>query len=187
MSSLVSLGSWNQHVCRGAEPGDLLLGLPQQLFLGVNVFNAGNGHFLQPQPQFHRLLNPPADELGVQVRLRLLAAEMEHLQLLQVVDAHERVAEADSVVEEGERLALGQCQQPQRQPGHLHGQRVLVHPVEAPLGHQAVGVHGPVAGLRRNQLLVQPTACHLPKGREAKRGTTKYTKYTKEDRRKREN
>src|SRR5205823_484895 len=45
----------------------------------------------------------------------------------------------EAVVEEGERLAFGQRDQPERELGHFDGHRVLVDAVEAAVGDDAAG------------------------------------------------
>ena len=54
--------------------------------------------------------------------------------------ADQRIAAAQGVVEERERMVLGQRRQPERQLGQVHGHRVLVHAVQAPLGDEPAGV-----------------------------------------------
>ena len=49
--------------------------------------------------------------------------------------ADHAVAAAEMVIQEGERPALGRGDQPQRQLGQLHRQRVEIHAVDAPLDH----------------------------------------------------
>jgi hypothetical protein len=64
------------------------------------------------------------------------------------VNADQRIAATDGVVQELEWLVLGQ-----RQLGHLDGERVLVHAVQAALGDDAPGVGQPLVQVERHQLL----------------------------------
>ena len=91
----------------------------------------------------HRRLNPLLDLLPLLLHKRSDLGAVAHREPEQLVDAaepHQRVAAPDGVVQERERLVLRQRQQPERQLGHLDGQRVLVHTVQAPLGHKAAGI-----------------------------------------------
>ena len=81
-------------------------------------------------------------------------------------DADQRVAAPDGVVEEGERPVLAQRHQPERELGHLDGQRVLVHAVQAPLGHQSAGVGQPLVRVLGDQLLVRRPGRGRPLGRD---------------------
>ena len=62
--------------------------------------------------------------------------------------ADERVAAEQVVIEERQRRADGEAVQPQRHLGQLHGEAVLVHPVDAALEHHAAD-DGLVGQLRR--------------------------------------
>lgn len=64
-----------------------------------------------------------------------------------VGNAEQRVAGAQGVVEEGEGPILLERDQPERELGHLHGQGVLVHAVEAAVGHQAAGLGQALLGV----------------------------------------
>ena len=55
-------------------------------------------------------------------------------------EADQRVAVAQRVIQEGERMILRQGDEPQRQLGEIHGDGVAVHTVEAPLSDLAAGV-----------------------------------------------
>src|SRR6266567_579522 len=52
------------------------------------------------------------------------------------VDAKKRVAAAQGVVEEGKGSILVEGDEPERELGHLDGERVLVHPVDAAFADQ---------------------------------------------------
>ena len=54
-------------------------------------------------------------------------------------EAHEGIAAADGVVEEGEGMVLGQGGEPEGELGEVHGHGVAVHAVEAALGDEAHG------------------------------------------------
>ena len=84
-----------------------------------------------------------------------------------LLQADQRIAAADGVVEELERLVLGQRQQPQRQLGHLDGQRVLVHAVQAALGDQAAGIDLPILDVLRGSSRSARPALPLPFGGDA--------------------
>ena len=82
--------------------------------------------------------------------------------------ADQRVAVAQRVIEERERMLPRQRRQPQRQLRQVHGEDVLVHAVQAPLGHQPprIGQHILVVGhLRR--LLVRLPRLHQALGQQA--------------------
>ena len=74
-------------------------------------------------------------------------ASNERFSKLAFVDAEQRVAAAQGVVEEGEGPVLCERHQPERELRHLDGQRVLVHAVEAALGHEAPGDGQPLVGV----------------------------------------
>ena len=69
----------------------------------------------------------------------LLGLPVETLDLL-LREPDQRIAALQGVVEERERVVLRQGGQPERQLGQIDRHRVLVHPVEAALGHDAAGV-----------------------------------------------
>ena len=74
------------------------------------------------------------------------------LELTQVGDAQERVADEDLVINEAEGFVLIQGDEPEGELAHLHGHLVDVHPVEA-AGHHlpqglALQVGGPCALLQ---------------------------------------
>ena len=83
---------------------------------------------------------------------RVVQSNSEVLDLPDVPDSDQRVSAPDGVIEECERLVLGQGQQPERQLCHLGSERVLIHAIQAPLGYDAVGVGQPLVRVLGDQL-----------------------------------
>ncbi len=73
------------------------------------------------------------------------------------VDAEQRVAAAQGVIEEGEGPVLVEGDEPERELGHLHGERVLVHAVEAAFADQPRGNGKPLVRVSGQQCLVEGT------------------------------
>jgi hypothetical protein len=65
--------------------------------------------------------------------------DVEGLELSERGEAQERVAADEAVVEEAEGTLPIHRDEPHRELGHLHGQRVHVDPVKAVFGHQSTG------------------------------------------------
>jgi len=117
------------------DPRQIRLGLGQQRRLALGVAHLQHLEALQLAPFGPRFLHQPPVLLVKERHLRPAhAVAPAHERVL--VRPHQRVAVLQGVVEEGEGAAPVQRHQPQRQLGHLHRQRVLVHAVEAAIGHQ---------------------------------------------------
>ena len=112
----------------------------ESLLLG-SVANGDNREILKSSREIAGLLirssrarvSKPPDSLP------LRWVEVEPTELFEVGDPEERVADLDGVVEERERALAGHGGEPERELGHLGGDRILVDAVEAVVDDLAAG------------------------------------------------
>ena len=110
---------------------------PQQAPLPVGDLLAGLADAPAEGGDLLQVLAHPHD-LEAGLELRRIPLPVERLDL-RPGEADQGVAVPQGVVQEGERVVLGQGGEPQRQLGEVHGHGVAVHAVEATLGDQATG------------------------------------------------
>ena len=105
--------SRHEQICRTPQPGDLLVGLEEQSLLPQHVIDRVGGHVFELEPQVDRLIHCAVERPFEQNGIVGIGFETVMPQLVDAVQADERIATANGVVEKLERLVLGQRQQPQ--------------------------------------------------------------------------
>ena len=94
--------------------------------------------------------------------------EMEVLELVDARYAQQTVARPQIVIEEPEWPALGQGDEPQRELGEDHRERILVHAVQAPLGNNAACIDEPLIRFLWNQQFARRAGRGVPIRRDAR-------------------
>src|SRR5689334_5010189 len=103
----------HQHVGGTLEPLHLLVCTTEEFFLGLDILDAVDLPRLQLPAKLDCLRDPGIKKLKEERIILALAVEIELSQLIEVVNADERIAAADGMVEELEWFIFGECKEPQ--------------------------------------------------------------------------